>query len=69
MTSPTASEFSVQSGDSHLVRLDLTDEDVIDAMRHIPGYLDISTDDFRVLYQFASEHAIAGYSPTCRLVT
>ncbi len=58
MTPTRTSEFSAQSGDSHLVRLDLTDEDVIDAMRHIPGYLDISTDDFRVLYQFASEHAI-----------
>ncbi|WP_242476965.1 HPP family protein [Halochromatium glycolicum] len=58
MMASTTSAFSAQSGDSHLVRLDLTEEDVIDAMRHIPGYLDISTEDFRVLYQFASEHAI-----------
>lgn len=50
--------FSAQRGDTHLVRLDLIEEDVIDAMRSVPGYLDISTDDFRVLYQFAAEHAI-----------
>jgi len=58
MMSSKKPEFSAQNGDSHLVRLDLIEEDVIDAMRHIPGYLDISTDDFRVLYQFAAEHAI-----------
>jgi CBS-domain-containing membrane protein len=37
--------------------LELTDEDVIDAMQHIPGYLDISTDDFRAIYHLAHAHA------------
>ncbi len=39
--------------------LELTDEDIIDAMQHIPGYLDISTEDFRVIYHLAWRHALA----------
>jgi CBS domain-containing membrane protein len=39
--------------------LDLTDDDVADAMREIPGYLDITTDDFRELYRVAAAHALA----------
>lgn len=38
---------------------ELTDEDIVDAMQHIPGYLDISTDDFRVIYHLAWRHAMA----------
>lgn len=38
--------------------LELTDEDILDAMRRIPGYLDISTEDFRSLYHLAHAHAI-----------
>lgn len=37
--------------------LQLTDADVIDAMQHIPGYLDISIEDFRSLYRLAHAHA------------
>jgi CBS-domain-containing membrane protein len=37
--------------------LELDDEDVLDAMRQIPGYLDISTDDFRAIYRLAHVHA------------
>ncbi|CAK0779675.1 CBS domain-containing membrane protein [Gammaproteobacteria bacterium] len=37
----------------------ISDEDVMDAMRHIPGYLDITVEDFRVLYRLAQEHALA----------
>ena len=37
----------------------LTDADILDAMQHIPGYLDISTDDFRVIYHLAWRHAAA----------
>ena len=37
---------------------DLDDEDVVDAMRHIPGYLDITTDDFRQIYHLAFTHAL-----------
>lgn len=38
---------------------ELTDEDIIDAMQHIPGYLDISTEDFRTIYHLAWRHAVA----------
>ena len=38
---------------------ELTDEDILDAMQHVPGYLDISTEDFRVIYHLAWRHAIA----------
>jgi len=37
---------------------ELTDEDILDAMQHVPGYLDISTEDFRVIYHLAWHHAI-----------
>jgi CBS-domain-containing membrane protein len=36
----------------------LTDEDVLDAMNRLPGYLDITTEDFRALYLLAFEHAL-----------
>lgn len=36
----------------------LSDEDILDAMRRIPGYLDISTADFREIYQLAHRHAL-----------
>lgn len=38
---------------------ELTDEDILDAMQHIPGYLDISTEDFRTIYHLAWRHAVA----------
>ena len=38
---------------------ELTDADILDAMQHIPGYLDISTEDFRVIYHLAWRHAVA----------
>lgn len=38
---------------------ELTDEDILDAMRHIEGYLDISTEDFRTIYHLAWRHALA----------
>ena len=38
--------------------LELADEDILDAMQRIPGYLDITTGDFRELYHLAYRHAI-----------
>lgn len=38
---------------------ELTDEDILDAMQHVPGYLDISTEDFRTIYHLAWTHAVA----------
>jgi CBS domain-containing membrane protein len=37
--------------------VDLTDDDCYEAMRAIPGYLDISLEDFRELYRLALAHA------------
>ncbi len=37
---------------------ELTDADIIDAMQHIPGYLDITTEDFRTIYHLAHRHAL-----------
>ena len=42
-----------------MTELELTDEDVLDAMRQIQGYLDISTEDFRAIYHLAHAHALA----------
>lgn len=39
--------------------LELTDEDILDAMAHLPGYIDISTEDFRAIYHLAWQHAAA----------
>ena len=37
--------------------MQLTDDDILDAMQHIPGYLDITTEDFRTIYHLAYGHA------------
>ncbi len=39
--------------------LELSDEDILDAMAHISGYVDISTEDFRAIYHLAWRHAVA----------
>jgi CBS-domain-containing membrane protein len=38
--------------------LELTDDDILDAMQHIPGYLDITTEDFRTIYHLSHHHAL-----------
>jgi CBS domain-containing membrane protein len=38
--------------------MELTDGDILDAMKRIPGYLDISTEDFRAIYHLAHRHAL-----------
>lgn len=38
---------------------ELSDEDILDAMQHMPGYIDISTEDFRLIYHLAWQHAVA----------
>ncbi|MCG6932688.1 MAG: CBS domain-containing protein [Gallionella sp.] len=44
--------------DDNEPEMELTDGDILDAMQHIPGYLDISTDDFRTIYHLAHRHAL-----------
>jgi len=44
--------------DAEACELELSDEDILDAMQHVPGYLDISTEDFRIIYHLAWQHAL-----------
>jgi CBS-domain-containing membrane protein len=58
MTPDTESADPLHAGGDELPELALSDEDILDAMRHIPGYLDISTEDFRTIYHLAHGHAV-----------
>jgi len=49
---------AIRAGEDDVPELDLSDEDILDAMRHIAGYLDISTEDFRAIYHLAHGHAL-----------
>jgi CBS domain-containing membrane protein len=42
--------------------LTLDDADILQAMRLIPGYIDITTDDFRIIYHLAHTQAVARLS-------
>jgi CBS-domain-containing membrane protein len=57
MTDKTIPDEAAQVDADH--ELELTDDDILDAMQHVPGYLDISTEDFRVIYHLAWRHAVA----------
>ncbi len=37
----------------------ISEEDILEAMKDIPGYLDISPGDFQEIFQFAYRHAVA----------
>lgn len=45
-------------GEDDFVETELTDGDILDAMQHISGYLDITTEDFRTIYHLAHRHAV-----------
>ncbi len=38
--------------------IDFTEEDILEAMRAIPGYLDITPGDFKEVYRLAFQHAL-----------
>ena len=42
--------------------IELQDEDIFEAMKSIPGYLDITPGDFKEVYQLAYRHALARLS-------
>jgi CBS domain-containing membrane protein len=46
------------SDEHEIDEIKLSDQDILDAMRHIPGYLDVSTEDFRLIYHLAHTNAI-----------
>jgi len=49
---------ALHAGGDDLPELELSDEDILDAMQHISGFLDISTEDFREIYHLAHRHAV-----------
>jgi CBS domain-containing protein len=42
--------------------VDISDDDIYDAMKEIPGYLDITPGDFKEVYRFAFRHAVERFS-------
>jgi CBS domain-containing membrane protein len=40
------------------LEIELSDEDILDAMKQIQGYVDVFTDDFRIIYHHAHRHAV-----------
>ena len=38
--------------------VDMSDEDILDAMKSIPGYLDITPGDFKEIFRYAYGHAV-----------
>ena len=40
------------------LEIELSDDDILDAMKQIQGYVDVFTDDFRVIYHHAHRHAV-----------
>lgn len=58
MTSTSNEHPKTDSAVDELAEVELVDEDILDAMQRIPGYLDISTEDFRMIYHLAHRHAM-----------
>lgn len=57
MEDTSSKKSKTDSAGDELPEMELTDADILDAMRHIPGYLDITTEDFRTIYHLAHRHA------------
>jgi len=55
---PSRDSSEPPSAQDDLAEIELTDDDILEAMREIPGYLDITTMDFRAVYRLAHRHAI-----------
>lgn len=45
-------------GQDPALEIELSDEDILDAMKHIQGYVDVFADDFRTIYHLAHRHAV-----------
>jgi len=43
---------------NQLVEIRISDDDIYEAMKDIPGYLDITPKDFKEVYQLASQHTL-----------
>lgn len=58
LTLPPHTANDSGSPEAELTEVELTDDDILEAMRDIPGYLDITTTDFRAVYHLAHRHAL-----------
>jgi len=58
MTQNLPDDFTGDLAGENSPEIELTDDDILDAMQHIPGYLDITTEDFRSIYHLAHRHAL-----------
>ena len=56
MKDKLSDDFASSMANGNSAEMELTDDDILDAMQHIPGYLDISTEDFRLIYHLAYRH-------------
>ncbi len=59
-------EKRAKGQDIDLSRVGLSDADVVEAMKSIPGYLDITPGDFRELYCIAYKHAAERFARSMR---
>jgi CBS-domain-containing membrane protein len=55
--SETAAGHGTAGAHDEVAHIELSDEDITDAMKHIEGYLDITTEDFKEVYALAHRHA------------
>ncbi len=46
------------------IPVEISEDDIVEAMKAIPGYLDITTGDFKELYQAAFAHAVQRLTET-----
>lgn len=44
--------------DDEELEIELSDEDILDAMKQLQGYIDVSVNDFRVIYHLSHQHAL-----------
>lgn len=58
MSSNSCESPKTSSVEDDIAETELTDGDILDAMQHIPGYIDITTEDFRTIYHLAHRHAV-----------
>jgi CBS-domain-containing membrane protein len=58
MTQNMPDELGKNLAGGNSPEIEFTDGDILDAMQHIPGYLDITSEDFRSIYHLAHRHAL-----------
>lgn len=48
----------VKNDDPRSLEIELSDDDILDAMKQVQGYVDVFADDFRIIYHLAHRHAV-----------